>query len=149
MHPSCRKGDRSSPCSFHHCLLHIEGILPALHADYSITTLTHTHISSRQLIYCFFVPFMISLNITTDSWGEDKRVCIPLTLYIAACPAERGTRGLMAVKHGPCLLTLKKGARHRNQVPEETSRHTICSARSTTGCGARSTSLWVHRSFFW
>ena len=51
----------------------------------------------------------------------------------------------MAVKHGLCLLTLKK----RIQVCETTRlRKRLCisslSTRRTTGCRARSTSLWVH-----
>ena len=29
----------------------------------------------------------------------------------------------MAVKHGPCLLTLRKGSRPKDQVPEKTSPH--------------------------
>ena len=35
----------------------------------------------------------------------------------------------MAVKHGPCLLTRKKGPGFRNQVPEETSLHLLLGAQ--------------------
>ena len=55
-----------------------------------------------------------------------------------------------AVKHGPCSLTVeKKDPGLRNQVSEETSAHLLLgSTRPTTGCGARPTSLWVHRNLF-
>ena len=41
----------------------------------------------------------------------------------------------------------KKDRGFRNQVPRQTSRTWI--TRSTTGCRARSVSLWVHRNLFW
>ena len=76
----------------------------------------------------------------------------------------------MAVKHGPCLLTLKKKSRLSSQMPKETwtlladtekriqafkpSAQGNCSAspawntRPMTGCEARSTFLWVQRNLF-
>ena len=36
----------------------------------------------------------------------------------------------MAVKHGPCMLTLKKDPDSQNQVPEETSPHLLLKHRT-------------------
>ena len=56
----------------------------------------------------------------------------------------------MAVKHGPCLLTLKEGSRlSKPSAWGNFSESPTCSTRRTTGCGARSTSLWAHRNLFW
>ena len=56
----------------------------------------------------------------------------------------------MAVKHGPCLQTLKKGSRlSKPSVFGNFSVSPTWSTRPTTGCGARSTPLWVHRNLFW
>ena len=54
------------------------------------------------------------------------------------------------VKHGPCLLTLKK----RIQVFEtKRTSKILCFSylehKTNDWCGARSTSLWVHRNLFW
>ena len=56
----------------------------------------------------------------------------------------------VAVKHGPCLLTLKKkGSRLSKQSAwGNFSASPTCSARPTTGCGARSTSEWGYRNLF-
>ena len=56
----------------------------------------------------------------------------------------------MAVKHRPCLLTPRKG--FRISKPGARGNFSVSptwSTRPTTGCGTRSTSLWVHRNFFW
>ena len=54
------------------------------------------------------------------------------------------------VKHGPCLLTLKKGSRFSNTSAwGNFSVSPTSSTRPRTGCGARSSSLCVHRNLFW
>ena len=53
----------------------------------------------------------------------------------------------MAVRPEPCLLTLRKRSRLRDQMPENTSRHFLLGAQD--GCGTRSTSLLAHRNLFW
>ena len=57
----------------------------------------------------------------------------------------------MAVKHGPCLLTLKKGSRLSKPSAWGNffSISPTWSTRPMTWCRARSTSLWVHRNLFW
>ena len=53
----------------------------------------------------------------------------------------------MAVKHGPYLLTLWKRSRPlKPRAWGNLSASPTWSARSTTGCRARSTPLWVHRN---
>ena len=55
-----------------------------------------------------------------------------------------------AVKHGPCLLSLKR--RSRLSKPSAFGNFFASptwNTRPTTGCGAISTSLWVHRNLFW
>ena len=54
----------------------------------------------------------------------------------------------LAVKHGPCLLTVKKGSRlvSKPSAWENFSTSLTSSTRPLTWCGARSTSLWVHRN---
>ena len=63
--------------------------------------------------------------------------------YLVTAPQSSST----AVRYGPCLLYLKKkkDAGFRDEVPGETSPRT----RPPTGCGVRSTSLWVHRNLSW
>ena len=54
----------------------------------------------------------------------------------------------MAVKHGPCLLTLKKGSRLSSQVPKETAQHLLLGTQDQwlgakqdqLSCGSRGTS---------
>ena len=56
----------------------------------------------------------------------------------------------MAVKHGTCLLTQKK--RIKFPKPSAWRNFSASSTQSTrpkTGWGAKSTSLWVQRNFFW
>ena len=61
----------------------------------------------------------------------------------------------VAAKHEPCSLTLqkkKKGERSRLSKPSawgNFSAFPTWSTRPKIGCGARSTSLWVHRHLFW
>ena len=57
---------------------------------------------------------------------------------------------VVAVKHGPYLLSLKR----KIQAFETKCRRKLLlsptwSTGPRTGCGARSTSLWVHRNLFW
>ena len=53
----------------------------------------------------------------------------------------------MAVKHGPCLLTLrKKDPGFRDQVLEETSLHLLLEAQDQR---LDAESSWIHKSFFW
>ena len=53
----------------------------------------------------------------------------------------------MTVKHEPYLLTLKKGSRLSKTKCLRKLLTWI--TRPMAGCGARSTSLWVHRNLFW
>ena len=56
----------------------------------------------------------------------------------------------MAEEHGPCLLTLEKGSRLlKPSARGKFSTFPSRSIRPMTGCGAWSTSLWVHRNLFW
>ena len=52
----------------------------------------------------------------------------------------------MAVKHGPCLLTLEKGSRLEKPSARGNFLHLLY---ATTWCRVRTTSLWVHRNLFW
>ena len=55
----------------------------------------------------------------------------------------------MAVKHKPCSLTLRKGRRpSKPGAGGSFSVPPTWSTKPTTGCGARSTSLWTHRKLF-
>ena len=57
-----------------------------------------------------------------------------------------------AVKHEPFLLTPKKTKAWRFSIPSalgNSPAYPTWNTRPTTGCGARSTSLWVHRNRFW
>ena len=53
------------------------------------------------------------------------------------------------LKHGPCLLTLKRRIQAFKTKCMEKFVSPTWSTRLTTGCGARLTSLWVHRNLFW
>ena len=56
----------------------------------------------------------------------------------------------MAVKHGPCLLALKKGSRLLIPISwGNLPASCTWSTRPTTGCEARSTDLWLRRNVFW
>ena len=56
----------------------------------------------------------------------------------------------MASRCYPCWLTLGKGSRpSKPSVWGNFSASLTCDTKSTTGCGARSTPLWVHRNLFW
>ena len=60
------------------------------------------------------------------------------------------TKSSMAVKHGPCLLPLRKES--RPSEPSARGNFSVSptlSRRPTTGCRARSTSLWAHRNLLW
>ena len=55
----------------------------------------------------------------------------------------------LAVKHGPFLLTDKRIQAFETKRLRELLPISYLSTRPTTGCGARSTSLWVHRNLVW
>ena len=56
----------------------------------------------------------------------------------------------MAVKHGPCLLTLRKRSRPlKPSAWGNFSASPTYSTRPVTGYGARSTPLWVHSKLLW
>ena len=56
----------------------------------------------------------------------------------------------MAVKHGLCLLTLRKGSRSsKPSAWRNFSASPTWNTKPTTGCGARSTPLWVHGNLYW
>ena len=56
----------------------------------------------------------------------------------------------MAVKYGPCLLTLKKGSWLLKPIAwGNFSAFPTWSTKPTTGCRARSIFLWVHKKLLW
>ena len=53
------------------------------------------------------------------------------------------------VKHGPCLLTLKKKGSRLSKPNAWENFSASWSTRPTTWCVSRTTSVWVHRNLFW
>ena len=56
---------------------------------------------------------------------------------------------LLAVKHGPCLLTEKKIQAFKTECQRKLLHIYYLSIGPKIGCGARSAPLWVQRNLFW
>ena len=78
----------------------------------------------------------------TVSFGSNFKMYALFSCHLHLIPA---------VKHEPCLLTMKK---KRSRLSRPSARGNFSAfptwiTKPTTGCGARSASLWVHRSLVW
>ena len=95
-------------------------------------------ISQRTKLNCSYLKVCCSV--------QDHQLCKQVqlqALQVFLSPLSSS----MAVKHGPYLLTLWKRSRPlKPRAWGNLSASPTWSARSTTGCRARSTPLWVHRN---
>ena len=97
----------------------------------------------------FASKFKLYKSLVTSILLFTFTITYPLTEGVVWAPNM--TSSSIAIKCAPCLLTLKK--KKIQPVKPDTWGNLFASptwsTRATTGCRARSVSLWVHRNLFW
>ena len=97
-----------------------------------------------------FQSFLQQALVSSSGMGRDVHFLMLSIQHSSSSSLLPPPSSSVAVKHEPCLLTLRKGSRPSKQ--SAWGNFSACptwSTRPMTGCGARSTPLWVHRNLFW